>query len=134
MAVVNSLASKLRKTVHSVPESTQAATPEETVARKQKLLGIVDKATDTFLKNLENSQVTLDSAGDLEKLAKITLLLSGEADTIKGTVGHEESQEVQEKELKMKELESVLNLEDDSVRDVYNKIFNKMNSDNDSVD
>ena len=131
MAMVNSLANKLKKTVHANPNSTQASSPEETVARKHKLLGIVDKATDEFLKNLENSNVALNSTSDLERLAKLTLLLSGEAETIRGNIGQEESEEVAVKVARIEKLEKVLDMEDDAVKSIYNKLFESMNAEND---
>jgi hypothetical protein len=84
---VGSMATQLRKTVKS--SNASASTPEESLARKSKLLGILDTAINQFLDNLEKGKISLTNTADLERLVKLTLLLQGEANNINGTEGTE---------------------------------------------
>jgi hypothetical protein len=116
--------------------STQVATPEETIGRKKKYLGILDKAIDKIADNLESGKMALDSSLDLDRIIKLSLLVSGEADSITGKSGKETTQEmdVEAKKLSMSKIESILDLEDPEVKAMYDKLYDSYNKLNDEVD
>ena len=80
---IGSIATELKKTI-SPCKRTNVTTEEETAERKTKFLNILDKSTEAFLKKLESGEITINTTADFERIVKLTLLLSGEADSIKG--------------------------------------------------
>lgn len=130
--LVSSVSTQLRKTVDL--NNTSPITPDELKEKKQKLMGILDNATLQFIKNLEEGKVELTSSLDLERIVKLTLLLSGEADTITGsslsqgeletTVGTSSA------ELSMSKVEEILNLDDPDVKAMFDKLYEGYNEKN----
>ena len=132
---IGSVALELKKNV-GTQKGTQVATEEETKARKSRFLSILDKATATFLKKLEAGEISISTTADLERLVKLTLLLSGEADSIKGKEGTSEgisgSLSVGALNPEIDEIKDLLNMDDDNVKAIYDQIFNKYNDANDN--
>lgn len=131
--IVNSVASQLKRTVKPISD-TNPATPEQTKKRKQKLLDILDKSADEFLNALSKGEAELRTSADLERIVKLTLLLSGEADTIQGNSAMEETVNDTKlmAELSMSKVEDILNPDDPAVKEIYNKLFEGYNSINDT--
>lgn len=132
---IGSIATELKKTV-SISKGTQVATEEETKIRKNRFLSILDKATATFLKKLEAGEISINNTADLERLVKLTLLLSGEADSIKGKEGTiEETTNASTEALnsKITDIQDLLDMNNPNVKAIYDDIFNKYNDANDSI-
>lgn len=129
--LVGSVATQLKKTITS--SSTQAATPEETVQRKSKLLSILDKSADAFLSALVNGTAEIKTSADLERIVKLTLLLSGEADTIQGKASsvEEESTTSVSAEISMSKVEEILDTNDPYVKAIFDKLYKGYNEIND---
>ena len=130
--IVGSIATQLKKTVTS-STSTQVATPEETAQRKSKLLGILDKSADVFLEALNNGTAEIKTSADFERIVKLTLLLSCEADSIQGKAPtiEEETQTNINSEISMSKVEEILDPTDPEVRAVFNKLYKGYNELND---
>ena len=88
--LVTSVSTKLRKTIRP---DTQVVTPDEIKAKKKDLMGVVDSGIELFKKNLAEGKVDMSTSLDLERLVKLTLLLSGEADSVTGKPYGEADQE-----------------------------------------
>lgn len=132
---IGSIATELKKTV-GTSNNTQVATVEETKVRKSRFLNILDKATTTFLKKLEAGEISINNTADLERLVKLTLLLSGEADSIKGKESStEETTSVTAEALNpdITDIKDVLDINNPNVKAIYDSIFNKYNDANDSI-
>lgn len=128
--LVTSVSSKLKKTVRQ--NDTQVVSPEEVKEKKRNLLGIIDDSIEVFCKNLKKGKVSLNSSADLERLVKLTLLLSGEADSVTGKPYGEQEQEtsITAQSISMSKIEEILNLDDPEVKSMYEKIsqgYNKLN-------
>lgn len=131
MSKVTSVSTQLRKSI-ALNSATQAATTEETIARKKKLLSILDVSTDKFEANLKKGLVNLDSSIDLERIVKMMLLLSGEAET---RIGKEPTEELEQKEIVAKDISRIRDLiqeDDPDVMAVFNKVFKGYNDMNDA--
>ena len=135
MPMISSVTARIKNTTYE-SSSTQVATKEETVERKKKYLSILDKAIDKIADNLESGKMSLDSSLDLDRIIKLSLLVSGEADSITGKSGKETTQEmdVEAKKLSMSKIESILDLEDPEVKAMYDKLYESYNKLNDEVD
>ena len=135
MPMISSVTARIKNTTYE-SSSTQVATKEETVERKKKYLSILDKAIDKIADNLESGKMSLDSSLDLDRIIKLSLLVSGEADSITGKSGKETTQEmdVEAKKLSMSKIESILDLEDPEVKAMYDKLYESHNKLNDEVD
>lgn len=131
--LVTSVSTKLRKTL--LPD-TQVATPDEVKEKKRTLLDIVQQGTDLFKKNLSEGRVEMSTSSDLERLVKLTLLLSGEADSVTGKPHGEVDQEtsIVAQSISMSKIEEILNLDDPEVKKMYEKISQGYNELNDSDD
>ena len=129
--LVTSVTSTLRKTV----SSTQVVTPEEVMEKKKDVLGILDSALDIFKKNLNDGKVEMTSSLDLERVVKLMLLVSGEADNITGKPHGEQEQDVtatvQAAGLSMSKVESILNIDDPEVKSMFDKLYEGYNTEND---
>lgn len=130
MPMITSVSAKYKSKLYS-STNTEVATEEDTVARKKKFLSILDKATNTFMDNLDNGTVQLNDTLALERLIKLSLLVSGEPDSITGKSGKEISTEIDSgDEMSIEMLEKLLTLEDPEVKSVYDKLFNNYNKQN----
>lgn len=128
--LVSSVSTSLKKMRPST--GTQVATPEEIKAKKQDLLGVIEKSLDIFKKNLEDGKVTMDTSLDLERLTKLTLLLSGEPDSVRGNAGEttETTTQVDSLDMSISKIEEILDLNDPEVKAIYTKIsqgYNELN-------
>lgn len=115
MTKVSNVYSTLRRT--SIP-----APPEEITSKKEKMISLVDKALQKFSENLADGKVELKSSLDLERLIKLSLLLSGEAESIIGVPSKEEQTISADLEL---------DPNDTKVQELYAYIFDKYNKKND---
>ena len=133
--LVNSVASQLKRTIQPVID-TNPATPEETKQRKNKLLTILDKSADVFLEAVSKGQEDIKTSADLERIVKLTLLLSGEADTIQGKSATKETVEgvAATAQVSMSKVEQILDPNDPDVKNIFNKLFEGYNAMNDAVD
>ena len=131
--LVSSVSTQLKKTIPI--NDTQVVSVEELKDKKQKLLNIIDTATDQFIQNLADKKVELTSSLDLERLVKLTLLLSGEAESITGSSVHQAevstSVGVNNAEISMSKINEILNLDDPEVKSMFDKIYEGYNQLND---
>lgn len=111
----------------------KATTEAETKERKKKFLDILDKATDKFLQNLQDDKVDLTSTLDLERIVKMVLVISGEADSITGQTGSATASAATEAKLSMSKIEEILNLDDPNVQAMFQQIYTGYNELNDAV-
>lgn len=133
MAIVSSVGAKLRKTVSSTNPSV--ATEEETSKRKKLFLSVLDKTIQNFLDNLEKGLIPINSTLDLERIVKLTLLISGEADS---RTGQEPTQEEIEAEVNatntaiaLEEIRTMIKNNDPVLDQLYSKLFTSLNDNND---
>lgn len=128
--LVTSVSTRLKKTIGH--PDTQVVTPEEVKEKKKKLLNAVEKSADNFIKNLEDGKIQMNSSADLERIVKLTMLLSGEADTVSGRPYGEQEQETSvEMDMSMSKINEILNLDDPEVKSLYEKISKGYNEAND---
>lgn len=130
--LVTSVSTTLKKTFN---ESRPVVTPEEVQEKKRDMLSTINIAFDTFKKNLQDGKVEMNTSLDLERLVKLTLLLSGEADSINGRPFGESEQETtvntQSIGLSISKIDEILDLNDPTVKEMYQKLFDGMNELND---
>lgn len=136
--LVTSVSTKLKKTIN-VQSDTQICTPDEVKEKKKDMLGVIDKSLEIFKKNLNEGKVAMDTSLDLERLVKLTLLLSGEADSVTGKPYGQQEQEtsidtIHSAGVSMSQIEKILNLDDPEVKAMYDKIYNGYNELNDRED
>lgn len=133
--LVSSVTARIRNTTYD-SSSTVVATPEETCKRKKSFLNILDKATEKIMESIESGKMTFDSTLDLDRVIKLSLLVSGEADSITGKSGKETTQEmdIEARKLSMSKIESILDLEDPEVKAMYDKLYDSYNKLNDEFE
>lgn len=131
--LVTSVSTKLRKTIHP---DTQVVTPDEIKEKKKDLMSVVDSGIELFKKNLAEGKVDMSTSLDLERLVKLTLLLSGEADSVTGKPYGETDQEtsIVAQSISMSKIEEILDLNDPEVKSMYEKISRGYNELNDIDD
>lgn len=131
--LVTSVSTKLRKTIRP---DTQVVSPDEIKAKKKDLLSVVDSGIELFKKNLTEGKVDMSTSLDLERLVKLTLLLSGEADSVTGKPYGEADQEtsITAQSISMSKIEEILDLNDPEVKSMYEKISKGYNELNDIDD
>ena len=130
--LVSSVSSRVRQTVPD--NGVEVATPEETKRRKKNFLAMLDKATEQFTANLEKGKVELNSTLDIERIVKLTLLLSGEADSIQGSSKTTETDtSVEATKIAMSKVEEILDSDDPLVTDIVNKLYNGYNELNEAA-
>ena len=129
--LVTSLSTTLKKTIHN--EDTQVVTSEELKTKKKEMMTIVESALDVFKSNLTSGKVTMTTSADLERLVKLTLLISGEADSRVGKPFGESEEEVTTtlSNISMSKVETILNLEDPEVKKMYDRLYEGYNEAND---
>ena len=112
--LVTSVSSTLKKTIHS---DTQVCSTEEIKQKKQSMMEV------------------MNTSADLERLVKLQLLLSGEADSRVGKPYGDTEQEAtvttQTASISMSKIEEILSLEDEDVKNMFNKLYEGYNSAND---
>lgn len=133
--LVTSISTTLRKTIQS---PTQVVSPEEVKEKKKDLLGVIDQSLNIFKKNLEDGKVDMSTSLDLERLAKLMLLLSGEADSVMDRPQGEQVQDttttLQSIGVSMSKVDSILDLSDPTVKAMYDKLYSGYNTANDIDD
>lgn len=131
---MSSVSARIKNTTYD-STSTMVATPAETIERKKLFLEVLDKATEKIIDNLENGKMSLDSSLDLDRIIKLSLLVSGEADSITAKAGSETTQEASaEAQLSMSRIEEILDVNDPDVKAMYDKLYENYNKVNDEVD
>lgn len=126
--MISSATSKIRSI--TAYNGVQVATPEETQKRKRTFLDTIDTITAKFKENVQTGKVQITSVADFEKLVKLALLLSGEADSISGKAAETEVAS-ETMRLSMSKIEEILNEDDPDVIAMYNKLYDKYNELND---
>lgn len=130
--LVTAVSATFKKTVHS---DTQVCSPEEIKEKKQDMMAVIDKSLELFKDNLLSGKVAMTTSADLERLIKLQLLLSGEADSRVGKPYGETEQEstvtTQSASISMSKVEEILNLEDEDVKNMFNKLYEGYNAAND---
>lgn len=130
--LVTSVSSSLKKTIQS---DTQVITPEEIKTKKRDLLGVIDQSLEIFKRNLAEGKVMMNNSLDLERLVKLLLLLSGEADSITGKPYGEQEQETtvsQALDISMSKVEEILDTNDPDVKAIFEKLYKGYNALNDA--
>ena len=130
--LVSSMSTVLRKSIQS---STQIVTPEQIKEKKLDWLGVVNDSLDLFKKNLLDGKVDMSSSLDLERLVKLGLLLSGEAETITGKPNSEQEvtavDSVQAAAANMSKIDEILDSDDPDVQSLFKKLYEGYNKKND---
>lgn len=122
--LVSSVSSQMKK----YTSSTQVVTPEEIKKNKRGMLDVVNSALEQFKSNLESGKIDLDSSLDLDRLVKLNLLLSGEANSISGSPANQVEQ-VETTELS--NTSSILDENDPTVKELWKKLYDGYNQKND---
>lgn len=110
----------------------QVSPVEDTLARKQKLLGLLDLAVAQAEEKIQSGKLEITSTADIERLIKMTLLVSGEANDIQGSIDSTEIESSQA--LSMSQIDKILDIKDPSVQEMYKKLYAGYNKVNDSVE
>lgn len=130
--LVSSMSTVLRKSIQS---STQVVTTEQIKEKKLDWLGVVNDSLDLFKKNLIDGKVDMSSSLDLERLVKLGLLLSGEAETITGKPNSEQEvtavDSVQAASANMSKIDEILDSDDPDVQSLFKKLYEGYNKKND---
>lgn len=130
--LVSSMSTVLRKSIQS---NTQVVTPEQIKEKKLDWLGVVNDSLDLFKKNLADGKVDMSSSLDLERLVKLGLLLSGEAETIAGKPNSEQEvtavDSVQAAASSMSKIDEILDSDDPDVQSLFKKLYDGYNQKND---
>lgn len=122
--LVSSVSSQMKKYI----SSTQVVTPEEIKKNKRDMLDVVNSALEQFKSNLESGKIDLDSSLDLDRLVKLSLLLSGEANSISGSPA---SQVEQVDTTELSHASSILDENDPTVKELWKKLYDGYNQKND---
>ena len=127
--VVSSYSTTLRKVV-----GDEIATAEEMQERKKGVLSIIDDSLALFKSNLSAGNVSMTTSSDLERIVKLMLLISGEADSRAGKpLGEVETETTittPTSGISIDKIESILNTDNESVQDIYNKLYTAFNESN----
>lgn len=126
--MISAAAAKIRSV--TTYNGTQVATPEETQKRKRGFLDTIDMIASKFQNDIQADKVRITSVADFEKLVKLALLLSGEADSISGKAAETEVAS-ETMRLSMSKIEEILKEDDPEVIAMYNKLYEKYNELND---
>lgn len=131
--LVTSVSASLKKTIH---QNTQVISEEEIKSRKRDILSVIDQSLELFKKSLAEGKVFMDTSLDLERIVKLMLLVSGEADHITGKPYGEQEQSTtvtaQSPEITMSKIEQILDENDPEVKAMFNKLYQGYNDINDS--
>lgn len=127
--LVKSITTQLKKTVKQ--NTTEATTKEEIIERKKDALDIIDTAMKQIKQSLCNGNMQLDSTSDFERMVKLMLLLSGEADSRSGNSLNED-EVTQTTNINIDTVEEALNPKDEDVQAVYQKLLHAFNKTNDT--
>ena len=129
--LVSSVTTRIRNTVYNT-NSTEVSSPEETVERKRDLLNLIDLAIPKLAENITSGELKLNTTTDLDRITRLALLLSGEAESVTGKAGSETTQEEEESaRLSISKIEQILNPEDPEVKAMYDKLYDSYNEIND---
>ena len=110
--------------------TTKVTTEDETKARKSNMIAIADKALELFKKNLEDGKVELRSTLDLDRISRLLLLLSGEAESLTAS----ETTVSAQASVDMSKATQILDVTDPKVKELYEQLYLGYNKANDEVD
>ena len=110
--------------------TTKVTTEDETKARKSNMIAIADKALELFKKNLEDGKVELRSTLDLDRISRLLLLLSGEAESLTAS----ETTVSAQASVDMSKATQILDVNDPKVKELYEQLYLGYNKSNDEVD
>lgn len=110
--------------------TTKVTTEDETKARKSNMIAIADKALELFKKNLEDGKVELRSTLDLDRISRLLLLLSGEAESLTAS----ETTVSAQASVDMSKATQILDVNDPKVKELYEQLYLGYNKANDEVD
>lgn len=127
--LVSSVSTQLKK---SYATQTPTMSKEELKKKKENFMDIIGVATSKFVDNLNKGNVELDSTLDLERLVKLTLILSGEADSITGSTTQSTETTITTQDVPMSKLDEILKMDDPDVKAMYDKIYAGYNDMNDT--
>lgn len=134
--LVTSVSASLKKTV--TQNNTQVVSEEEIKSRKRDILTVIDQSLELFKKSLAEGKVFMDTSLDLERIVKLMLLVSGEADHIAGKPHGEQEQSTvvtaQSPEIAMSKIEQILDENDPDVKAMFDKLYQGYNNINDGVE
>ena len=108
--------------------TTKVTTEDETKARKSNMIAIADKALELFKKNLEDGK--LRSTLDLDRISRLLLLLSGEAESLTAS----ETTVSAQASVDMSKATRILDVNDPKVKELYEQLYLGYNKANDEVD
>ena len=136
--LVTSVMTTLRKTVQS-GESTQVVSPDEIKTKKRDVMNVIDNSLELFKSNLMAGKVNMTTSADLERLVKLMLLVSGEADSRAGRPYGESEQETTTSSqisasISMSKIEEILDINDKDVKSMFDKLYKGYNEANDIDD
>jgi hypothetical protein len=130
MAYISSFSKKLKKSMS--PDIVQATTREQLEQRKSTMLEVLDKSLNEFVLLLSKGKIPIKNTLDLERIIKLTLLVSGEANERQGIEASTSEEEIEQ--IGRTELETVKDLlktNDPSVQALKNKLIEALNNKND---
>lgn len=110
--------------------TTKVTTEDETKARKSNMIAIADKALELFKKNLEDGKVELRSTLDLDRISRLLLLLSGEAESLTAS----ETTVSAQASVDMSKATQILDVNDPKVKELYEQLYLGYNKANDEVE
>lgn len=134
-ALVSSVSARIRNTTYEGTKNV-VATKEETIERKKVFLDVLDKSMEKIIDNLNNGKMTLDTSLDLDRIIKLSLLVSGEADSITAKSGSETVNEasLENHRLSIEKVEEILDDNDPDVKAMFDKLYAQYNELNDRED
>ena len=94
------------------------------------MIAIADKALELFKKNLEDGKVELRSTLDLDRISRLLLLLSGEAESLTAS----ETTVSAQASVDMSKATQILDVNDPKVKELYEQLYLGYNKANDEVD
>ena len=124
--LVTSMSTTIRN--HEYDNGTQVTTPEQTIQRKKRFLKVLDKAISQIEENLTNGNMKLIDSIDIERVVKLTLLVSGEADSISGKSDVKET--VSTAEAEASKLAESIDENDTDIKAMFDRMFATFNEQN----
>lgn len=125
MSLISATAQKLKKTIKT--NGVQVTTTEETAKRKQGFLSILDDLAEKYSEKVKKDKINIHGTMDLERLIKLTLLLSGEPESVTSQTG------VEQVEQGFVNVEKVLDPNDPLVNEIYQRLLHGYNDENDEA-
>lgn len=122
MPLVTSVSSTLKRQ-YIMASPFQA---EEMSSKRAEMIDVVDNAIAQFKEKLDSGYIKIDSIGDLERLVKLMLLLTGEPDRLVGLESPTEDNDTVG-------VLQMIDRDSPEMKALYEKVSNQLNVINDSV-